>query len=283
MILLTTVARGEDSRITDPRRVVVRSAEEWTALWAAHAGPGNAAPPIDFSSSIVAAVFAGERLSAGYGVEVAGAVEEGAGVRVFVEERRPGSGMVAAQILTAPYHIVSMPRVEGELVWTSGSLRRTVPPPRVAPHASGLPPRTSDLRPRTSDLDPRASTTGLKPTTAAALAYFAGPVSGATILFAETRNQFVRFHAWQAILGIGGAGLMVIVFYVLAFGSLFVSATGVATLVRVATALWLALVVLWGICIWQAWSGRMWKLPLAGDAASRLAINSQHHNSQGPN
>jgi uncharacterized membrane protein len=258
---LATVARGEDSRIAEARRAVVRTTEEWTALWAAHAGPGAPAPSIDFSSSMVAAAFAGAKPAAGYAIEITSAVEEGEGVRLCVEERSPARGMATAQILTSPYHVVSLPRVNGEVGWSSGASRLAHP---------------------TSPID-APSSTGLKPRTAAALAYLAGPVSGVTILLAETRNDFVRFHAWQAILGIGGAGLVVIACYVLAFGSLFVSATGVATLVRVATALWLALVALWAICVWQAWFGRTWKLPLVGKAATRLAIHSQLHNSATPN
>lgn len=244
MIALTTVARGEGSRIADDRRVVVRTPEEWTALWAAHAGPGSVAPAIDFSSSIVAAAFGGERPSAGYSVEITSAIDENGGVRLFVDEHGPGPGMVAAQIITSPFHIVSFARLEGEAAWTTS---------------------------RAPTLDPRTSSTGLKPTTAAALSYLAGPVSGATILFAETRNEFVRFHAWQAILGIGAGALVVFACYVLAVTSLFVSATAVATIVHVATALWFALVLLWAVCIWQALSGRTWKLPLVGEVAARRA------------
>ena len=46
-----------------------------------------------------------------------------------------------------------------------------------------------------------ASTTGLDPNFAAALAYLAGPFSGATILLAERKSEYVRFHAWQATKG----------------------------------------------------------------------------------
>lgn len=264
MIALTTVARGQDSRIAEPRRVVVRTAEEWTTLWAAHAGPGSAAPAIDFSAAIVAAAFAGERPSAGYSVDVTGAVEEAGGVRLFVDERGPGSGMAAAQILTSPFHIVSLARMAGQVAWTESSRDS-----RGAGRDGGAGSREA----RETPVEPAGgvSSTGLKPTTAAALSYLAGPVSGATILFAETRSEFVRFHAWQAILGIGTGALAVFGCYVLAVTSLFVSATAVPAMVRVATALWFALVVVWAVCIWQALSGRTWKLPVVGEVAARRA------------
>ena len=39
---VTTIARGDGSRIVEPRRLVVRNAGEWRALWALHAGPDAA-------------------------------------------------------------------------------------------------------------------------------------------------------------------------------------------------------------------------------------------------
>ena len=52
------------------------------------------------------------------------------------------------------------------------------------------------------------SSTGLDPNLAAALAYLAGPFSGLLHLLVERANDFVRFHAWQAIIGLGGLGLL---------------------------------------------------------------------------
>ena len=39
-----TLAQGAQSRIEQPRQVVVRTVEAWRALWAAHAGPAATAP-----------------------------------------------------------------------------------------------------------------------------------------------------------------------------------------------------------------------------------------------
>jgi len=117
-----------------------------------------------------------------------------------------------------------------------------------------------------------ATSTGLEPKTAAALAYLAGPFSGGLMLFAETENEDVRFHAWQSIIGIGGVGVGVMLCYALAFGALFVSATAVSVLLIVAAVLWIVLLIAWAICLWKAYSGPpRWKLPIAGDyAAARV-------------
>jgi len=58
--------------------------------------------------------------------------------------------------------------------------------------------------------------------------------------------------------------------YVLAFVALFVSATVVSVMVGVSYVIWFVLIAVWLICLWQAWSGGRWKLPLVGDYAERF-------------
>ena len=114
-----------------------------------------------------------------------------------------------------------------------------------------------------------ASSTGLEPRTASVLAYLAGPFSGALMLWAETANRDVRFHAWQSIVGLGGLGLAVAAGYALALVGLFVSATAMLVMVRLSTVLSVILVIVWALCVWKAFAGGRWKLPLAGDYAER--------------
>jgi uncharacterized membrane protein len=121
------------------------------------------------------------------------------------------------------------------------------------------------------EMESQPSSTGLEPRTASALAYLAGPFSGAMILWVETESPDVRFHAWQSIVGLGGVGLAVVLAYLIAGGMLFVSATAVSVMVGVASVLWLVLLITWALCLWKALSGERWKLPLAGDYAERFA------------
>ena len=102
------------------------------------------------------------------------------------------------------------------------------------------------------------SSTGLTPRVAAVLAYLAGPFSGALVLLAERTSGQVRFHAWQSVLG-------------LAFASLVVSARAFFFLYLVAGLVWAAWVVGWVICMVQAFTGRRWKLPIAGAYAERFS------------
>ncbi len=118
------------------------------------------------------------------------------------------------------------------------------------------------------------TSSGLAPRTAAALAYLAGPFSGALMLLAESRNETVRFHAWQSILGLGGLGVAVLLAYVLAFAALFVSAGAVSVMVGVASVIWIVLLGAWAICLYKVYTEDRWKLPIAGDYAERFALNA---------
>jgi uncharacterized membrane protein len=258
---LTTIARGDGSHVSEPRRVIARTDAEWRSLWAAHAGPGADTPAVDMTAAIVAAAFAGEKPSAGHSIEITAVEDAGRGLRLVVEERGPAPGGITAQIMTSPFHIVSVPKSTGDVTWALEAGNR----------GSGA-GKTSALSsdPRSPIPDPRSST-GLEPRTASALAYLAGPFSGGLILLAESTNEDVRFHAWQSIVGLGGLGLAILASYILAFVALFVSATAVSLMVGVATVVWIVLAIVWVICLWKAWSGERWKLPLVGDYAERHA------------
>jgi uncharacterized membrane protein len=116
------------------------------------------------------------------------------------------------------------------------------------------------------------STTGLQAHVAGALAYVAGPVSGVLVLLAERTSPFVRFHAWQAIVGLGGLGLLVGLAMAVAVGAVFVSATAFRTLLVVSWSLAVLWVACWLFCMVQAFTRRRWKLPIAGALAERLTL-----------
>ena len=87
---IETVSRGDMSGVEETREAVARTAGEWAALWREHAG----ATPTP---------------------KITGTRTDGAGLVVLWAERRPERGMVAAQIMTSPGHIVTVPRVTGPI------------------------------------------------------------------------------------------------------------------------------------------------------------------------
>jgi hypothetical protein len=93
---------------------VVRTQQEWAALWRQHS-VDRPAPRVDFRKEMVVAVFLGSQTTAGHGVRIVEVVGSGAELVIRYRVDRPAAGGVAAQVLTFPYHIVAMPARTGPL------------------------------------------------------------------------------------------------------------------------------------------------------------------------
>jgi len=89
-----------------------------------------------------------------------------------------------------------------------------------------------------------------------AVAYLLGFITGVILLLTEKQNRFVRFHAMQSTVLFGGIFILNI-----ALG--FVPGVGWA----VGSLLSLVTFVLWIVCMWKAFQGEMFKLPVVGDFA----------------
>jgi hypothetical protein len=117
-----TVDQGLMSGFEEPRQAVVRTDEDWKALWRTHA-PNRPAPPVDFSKQAIVAVFLGSRTTAGYSVSIERIEPHEEGVRVVYQERRPASGDMTAQVLTSPFHIVATATFAGPASFEHASRR----------------------------------------------------------------------------------------------------------------------------------------------------------------
>jgi hypothetical protein len=62
---------------------------------------------------MVLAVFLGSRPSSGFDVQITNVRRDGELLLVTWAERRPGRDQMAAQVMTAPAHLVTVPRFEG--------------------------------------------------------------------------------------------------------------------------------------------------------------------------
>lgn len=110
----TSISHSEDSGVEQARQVVVRTAEEWKALWKEHS-PGRPLPAVDFTKSMVVGVFLGSRSTSGHGVTISGVEKDGATVTVTYKEERPGPRDIVAQVITFPHHLVRVDRADGEV------------------------------------------------------------------------------------------------------------------------------------------------------------------------
>ena len=112
--VITTIAEGATSNVETARQVVVRTADDWTQLWKSHA-PSQPPPAVDFRTTMVAAVFMGTRPTAGYRVRVTRARADAGALVVEYMETEPPRDAIAAQMLTAPFHIVAIPKRDGDV------------------------------------------------------------------------------------------------------------------------------------------------------------------------
>ena len=111
---IQTIVTDSMSQVDSPKQAVARTPAEWTALWQEHAG-AKAVPQVDFGSRTVVAVFLGTRSSAGYFVEITGTRNDKGALVVEWRERRPERDQVAAQVITSPAHIATIPKFAGEI------------------------------------------------------------------------------------------------------------------------------------------------------------------------
>ena len=108
LVTFSTIAKGPMGQIVQPQEVVVRTAAAWGQLWQAN-GPQNPRPAVDFDQSLVVGVFLGARPTAGYSVEIVRVRRLGrTAIVVDYVEHRPAAGRFLAQVITSPFHLVTL-------------------------------------------------------------------------------------------------------------------------------------------------------------------------------
>lgn len=102
----------------------------------------------------------------------------------------------------------------------------------------------------------------------AALAYLLGFVTGIVIFLVEERDKFVRFHALQSILALGGLFVVSII-----IGTFF-RILGVERVIpTIANALiWIVIAYVWIISMIRAYQGKIFKWPIVGDIAEKKVM-----------
>jgi hypothetical protein len=108
----TNLAKGDMSGQQMSKQVTVRTAAEWQALWKDHA-PTEKMPNVDFAKDMVVGIFLGSKPSAGHSVEIVAVRTDEKEFVVEYVQKQPGRGTMAAQILTEPYHLVTVPKHAG--------------------------------------------------------------------------------------------------------------------------------------------------------------------------
>lgn len=110
--------KGAHSGITQLQRKVITSAKDWEKLWQeVHRNriPIPPVPKLDFERQMVLATFMGERQTGGYTIQITKVVAHNGEVVAHVRETVPPKGAIVIQVLTQPYHIVVVPKVNAPI------------------------------------------------------------------------------------------------------------------------------------------------------------------------
>jgi hypothetical protein len=112
------LAKGQNSGMSLPKYLVIKNPSQWQTLWRVHSGrPGLSPPAVDFSKSMIIAVFMGEKHTGGYSVDIKGIKQADKRMWVDVSLHAPAKDKMVTMALTQPFIMVSVPRFEGEVMF----------------------------------------------------------------------------------------------------------------------------------------------------------------------
>jgi uncharacterized membrane protein len=104
------------------------------------------------------------------------------------------------------------------------------------------------------------SSTGMSANIAGLLCYLFTWITGIVFVIIEKKSTFVKFHAWQSIMTFGVLTVALIILSLIPF-------VGWILYIPVQ----ILMVILWIILMIQAGTGKMWKVPGAGNWAEKMA------------
>ncbi len=111
------------------------------------------------------------------------------------------------------------------------------------------------------------TSTGLDENVEGALAYLLGPITGIVFLIIEKESQFVRFHAMQSTITFAGFWILSMI---LGYALIPVMGFGFAVFAGLLVMLVnLVAFVTWLVCMYKAYKGEWFKLPVVGDIAEQ--------------
>ncbi len=105
-----------------------------------------------------------------------------------------------------------------------------------------------------------------------AVAYFLGAITGVILYFVKSEDKYVKYHAVQSILLTIAVWIVMIVLGAV-FGLLTVAnpLLGAGLGLALFGLIQLDFLLLWLYCMWKAYSGEKFKLPVIGDIAAKHA------------
>ena len=110
---IRNIAKGAFSGIADAKQEVIKDRAGWEKLWSQHSvnkRGENRVPEIDFTKEIVIFVAMGRQRTGGYSIELANVEVVDQKLKISFKRKSPPPGAMATMALTAPFHIVAVPK-----------------------------------------------------------------------------------------------------------------------------------------------------------------------------
>jgi hypothetical protein len=115
---MRTIFKGAFSGIQEESQIVVTNRIDWEKVWKRHGArsePKEPAPEIDFKKETVLVVAQGQKRTGGYSIEIAEVRRKDGKAQVLVKSKAPKPGGLTIQALTAPIHIVAVPKLDAKV------------------------------------------------------------------------------------------------------------------------------------------------------------------------
>lgn len=102
--------KSDSLGLSGKKGILINSEEEWKEFFIKDSG-------IDFEKQSVIAVFAGQRMTGGYSVEIMDILETSEDfLKIVVKEKKPGRNCFVTQAITHPYDAVLIQKISKTLI-----------------------------------------------------------------------------------------------------------------------------------------------------------------------
>ncbi|MCL9818003.1 DUF4870 domain-containing protein [Natronocalculus amylovorans] len=133
---------------------------------------------------------------------------------------------------------------------------------------------SAEIQQQTAEQETTESSTGLDSNVAGALAYLLGPLTGIIFYVIEEDDRFVKFHAAQSIVFLGGLVILSIVLSTLLTVLTLVPVIGwiISAVIGLIGLLFAPIMlVVWAFLMYKAYQGAEYSIPVVGAfARSRM-------------
>jgi hypothetical protein len=120
-VSFSTIQRGDQSGIQSRQQRVIRTKHEYDQMMnqlGSVYSPAPVYPDVDFNTYMVIAVFMGMQTSGGFETRIEEIGETSAGIQVIAREISPGINCMVTDVITYPYHIVRLRKINKTVKYT---------------------------------------------------------------------------------------------------------------------------------------------------------------------